>query len=103
MNSFRLIKDKNVGKVIFIVEGPKTEIYILKRILKDILNYNLVIKRNNKTRVEFFHSKINTHSKIYIINAEQSELVHISPGNEYIETLYVEKFNRNHKSVEIVR
>ena len=41
-------KDKNIGRVLFIVEGSKTEFSILKRIFCNILKYNYIAKKRNR-------------------------------------------------------
>jgi len=45
----KLNKDKRIGKVLFIVEGEKTEFLILRNIFTTIFDYQLETeKRNNK-------------------------------------------------------
>lgn len=39
--NIRLNKEKSIGKVLFIVEGGKTEPYLLHRIFCNILDYQL--------------------------------------------------------------
>lgn len=43
--TFNLNKEKNIGKVIYIVEGEDTEIQIIKTIFHKILGYDIIQKR----------------------------------------------------------
>lgn len=44
----KLNKDKNIGRVLFIVEGSQTEFSILKRIFCNLLGYDYIEKRRNR-------------------------------------------------------
>ena len=48
---------KSIGRVLFIVEGSKTEFAILRKIFCDILKYEYIEKRRN--RPDTFKSKNN--------------------------------------------
>lgn len=65
MSKMKLNFDANIGKVVFIVEGPKTEIYILKKILRKLFGYELVIKRNNHKSVELYETSGNILQNLY--------------------------------------
>ena len=77
--NFRFNSDKNIGKVLYIVEGEKREINLLGYIFKEILKYDEIIgiDRTGKTRIKYI-SKKNKNSKIYIINSEKSNIQSIS-------------------------
>ena len=70
---FRLNKEKNIGSVLYIVEGEKREINLLGYIFKEILEYDEVIgiDRTGKTRIKYI-SKENRNSKVFIINSEKN-------------------------------
>ena len=72
---FRLNKEKNIGSVLYIVEGEKREINLLGYIFKEILEYDEVIgiDRTGKTRIKYI-SKENRNSKVFIINSEKSNI-----------------------------
>ena len=53
-----LNKNKNVGNVLFIVEGDKSEFAILKHVFKHILNYSLITK-NRHSDFEQYKSTVN--------------------------------------------
>ncbi len=41
----KLIKNKRVGKILFIVEGSKHEFSLIKKIFEDLLGYQRIEKR----------------------------------------------------------
>lgn len=46
--SMELIKNKRIGKILFIVEGGKHEFNLIKKIFGDILGYKRIEKRRNR-------------------------------------------------------
>lgn len=59
-----LHKDKNIGKVLFIVEGSRTEPYIMTKLFTSILDYQLETKLREKGYKQY-NSKVNPDSKIF--------------------------------------
>ncbi|HOL92671.1 MAG TPA: hypothetical protein PK767_10545 [Clostridiales bacterium] len=51
----RINRDKSVRRVLFIVEGARTEFTLLRRIFCDVLNYEYIEKRRN--RASFFRNR----------------------------------------------
>ena len=76
---FKFNKDKNIGSVLYIVEGERREINLLGYIFKEILKYDEVIgiDRTGNERIKYI-SKENKNSKIFIINSEQSNIQSIA-------------------------
>ncbi len=72
-------KDKNIGNVIYIVEGERREIMLLGHIFSEILKYQEVIgiDRNGRERVKYI-SKENRNSKVFVINSEKSNIQSIT-------------------------
>ena len=72
---FRINPNKNIGKVLYIVEGEKTEIKLLGHIFKNILNYEKVISvdRRGKRRLKYV-SGTNKNSKVFICNSKESNI-----------------------------
>lgn len=69
----KLNKDKRIGKVLFIVEGEKTEFLILRNIFTTIFDYQLETeKRNNKYNI--YNKKDNPLSSIFVVNSKQSQI-----------------------------
>ena len=83
----KLNKDKRIGKVLFIVEGEKTEFLILRNIFTTIFDYQLETeKRNNKYNI--YNKKDNPLSSIFVVNSKQSQIESLN-DYEYLEKLYV--------------
>ena len=50
----KINREKRIGRVLFVVEGSRTEFVLLRRIFCDILGYSYLEKRRN--RPDFFVS-----------------------------------------------
>lgn len=88
-----LNKNKNIGNVLFIVEGDKSEFAILKHVFKHILNYSLITK-NRHSDFEQYKSTVNSHSTVAIINTKYSNIKYaVESGNEYLDSLYERLIN----------
>lgn len=84
-----LNKDKSIGKVLYIVEGPKTEKYLLWKIFTQIFDYQF----ESITRTYPYHkfnSKENPYSKIFVINAAESNIKNIKKDDEFLNNLFAE-------------
>lgn len=87
--NIRLNKEKSIGKVLYIVEGGKTEPYLLHRIFCNILDYQLeTILRDKGYRK--YNSKKNATSQVFVINAEESNIKYIDRDNEFLDKLFAE-------------
>ena len=84
-----LHKDKNIGKVLFIVEGSRTEPYIMTKLFTSILDYQLETKLREKGYKQY-NSKVNPDSKIFVINAQQSNIRFIEKDDGYLNNLFKE-------------
>ena len=82
-DNFRLNLNKNIGKVIYIVEGEKREINILKNIFTKVLKYNEVITSNRSGKIQCpkYVSNENRNSEIAIINSKYSNIFSIEDVN----------------------
>lgn len=78
--------DKSIGRVLFIVEGSRTEFVILRKIFCDILKYEYVEKRRNQP--DTFVSRNNSHSKVAVINTEESNITDITDSEAYLDRLF---------------
>lgn len=82
-------KDKKIGKVLFIVEGERTEPYILCRIFEKIFDYSYTrISREGKITYDVVSSKRHDLSQVFVVNAEDSNIDRIADGNEYLDNLF---------------
>ncbi len=84
-----LHKDKNIGKVLFIVEGARTEPYIMTKLFTGIFDYQLETKLRGKSYKQF-NSKVNPDSKIFVINTQQSNIQYIDKDDGYLNNLFKE-------------
>ena len=90
----RINKDKHIGRVLFIVEGSKTEFSILRKIFCNMLDYEYVEKRRNKPM--YFTHKGDKFSKVAVVNTRESNIRDISENTDFLnETFEVltEKYN----------
>lgn len=81
-------KGKSIGKVIFIVEGGRTEPFILHRIFTKIFDYQMEMEIRDKGYRKY-NSKDNPLSQVFVLNAEESNIKYIAKDNEYLNNLFV--------------
>lgn len=87
-------KHKHIGRVLFIVEGSKTEFSLLRRIFCNLLNYTYIEKRRN--RPDFFISLQDKYSKVAVINTYESNIKDISENEDFVSCItehLQEKYN----------
>lgn len=83
----RINKDKGIGTVIFIVEGQKFELSLLKVIFVDVLKYEYCSKKRGKKN--YYQKGKNPRSKVFVVNTSSSNLSSIEDV-DFIDNLYVE-------------
>lgn len=81
-----LNKQKNIGRVLFIVEGSKSEFVILRKIFCDILQYEYIEKRRNQP--DTFQSKNSSFSRVAVINTKESNIRDITENESYLDDLF---------------
>ena len=87
--------NKRIGKVLFIVEGIKTEIKILHKIFTNIFDYQYE-KLDRLDRYRPYNKKDNPLSSIFVINTEESNIKDIEDANGYLDNLFerlIDKYN----------
>ena len=82
----KLNKDKNIGRVLFIVEGSQTEFSILKRIFCNLLGYDYIEKR--RSRPTYFASTSDRFSKVGVVNTQESSIRDISENEAYLDDIF---------------
>lgn len=96
IKSLKINFKKNVGTILLIVEGAKTEIELFKRIFRDVLGYKVIAKSRNmsefKTYDEFVRPD-NANSRFIIINAKNSNIATIEKDKDYLNELYINLYN----------
>lgn len=86
-----LIKNKRIGKVLFIVEGSRHEFTLIKKIFGDILGYKRIEKRRNKAT--YYESRTDSHSVVAVINTRTSNIASINE-KDYLDAIYTELIER---------
>lgn len=81
MNNYKLDKSKNIGNVIFVVEGGRadtggTELRLLKRIFSNILDYEVHELRRGKD--EFIGYGKNPYSRVFALNLPKNQLTQLT-------------------------
>ena len=82
----KLNKDKHIGRVLFIVEGSRTEFSILRQIFCNLLGYSYIEKRRN--RPTYFESTNDRFSKVGVINTQESSIRDISENEVYLDEVF---------------
>lgn len=85
--NLKLNKNKSIGKVLFIVEGGKTEEYILRKIFTRIFDYEFNSILGDKPFKQY-NSKTNKESQVFVINAEESNIINIKKDNDFLNNLF---------------
>lgn len=80
-----LIKNKRIGKVLFIVEGGKHEFNLLKKIFVDVMGYTQIEKRRENAR--YYIRNAEKHSVIAVINTKTSNIESIT-DQEYLDSVF---------------
>ncbi len=84
-----LNKDKSIGKVLYIVEGGRTEPYILRKLFTKVFDYQLEMIIRDKGYHKY-NSKEHATSQVFVINAEESNIKNIDKDNEFLDNLFIE-------------
>ena len=74
---------KHIGRVLFIVEGSRTEFTLLRQIFCNLLGYSYLEKRRN--RPTFFVSQQDQYSQVAVINTKESNIRDISENDNYLD------------------
>lgn len=93
-----LNKNKNIGKVVYVVEGAKRELTLLNHIFTEIFDYSVVVAPRKDVPYLKYESKTNNFSKVFLVCAYESNIrfVENQKGQDYLNEVYkvlYEKFN----------
>lgn len=94
----KLIQNKSIGTVIYVVEGFVGEAELLKEIYHKILHYR-VVEYKNTNKICLYDGN-NRYSRIYIIPAEHSAIKKFKPKSDYFEKIYSRLSNEYNLDVE---
>ncbi len=94
----KINKNKSIGRVLFIVEGGRTEFSLFRRIFCNVLGYEYVEKRRDNA--SFFKNKNKSTSKIAVINTEESNISDICDKNAYLDKIFEKLISEYQFSVD---
>ncbi len=102
-----LNKNKRIGKVIFVVEGEKTECDLLSKIFTDIFDYQLEVE-NRKNEYKIYNKKNNPLSSIFVVNSKKPQInslkdTYLGKKDTYLENLFVKLQNEYKFPVDSAR
>ncbi len=88
--NIRLNKDKNIGKVVYVVEGEKRELNLLSHIFARIFDYNVVIAPKKEVPYIKYESKKNKLSRVFLVSAYDSNIGFAAnqEGQDYLNKVY---------------
>lgn len=84
----KLIPNKRIGKVLYLVEGDVDEISILEHIFKNVLGYSVVEYDKRHDNVRCFLNKNDKYSKVFIVPMKYSAISKIESSTEYVDFVY---------------
>lgn len=79
-----LVHNKRIGRVLFVVEGNKTEMDIIHRLFCEILGYSFVSKNRELTECKYINEK-DPFSVVYVLNSKNSNINSLSDYDELVE------------------
>jgi hypothetical protein len=85
----KLNPDKNIGQVVYIVEGERKEPALLQQVFTQVLDYTYIKHKRNEDRFkETYRSRKNPNSVVFAVNGKQSNLASIRTGRDYLDTVF---------------
>ncbi|WP_145333998.1 hypothetical protein [Paenibacillus xylanexedens] len=83
----KINKDKNIGKVLLIVEGERTEFYLLRKIFTQIFDYQYE-KMDRMRKYKKYNEKDGIHSSIFVINAKDPAISTIHTQEDFLDEIF---------------
>ncbi|WFR63304.1 hypothetical protein P9222_02560 [Paenibacillus amylolyticus] len=83
----KINKDKNIGKVLLIVEGESTEFYLLHKIFTRIFSYQYE-KMDRMMKYKKYNEQDGITSSIFVINARESAISTIVSQDEFLDEMF---------------
>ena len=87
-NNVVINKNKNIGKVIYIVEGDRKEINLLTHIFVNVFDYSVVNVKRKQEPIVKYESKTNKNSQVYVVASKESAIKSITTGQEYLDAVF---------------
>lgn len=83
----RINRDKNIGKVLLIVEGLHTEIYLLHKIFTRIFNFQFE-KLDRMSKYGKYNEQEGIQSSVFVINTKESAISFIDETDEFLDSMF---------------
>ncbi|CAH1201537.1 hypothetical protein PAECIP111893_01647 [Paenibacillus plantiphilus] len=83
----KINKDKNIGKVLLIVEGLRTEFYLLHKIFTRIFNFQYE-KLDRMLKYGKFNEQEGIQSSVFVINTKESAISFIKETDEFLDSMF---------------
>ncbi|HEU4962819.1 MAG TPA: hypothetical protein VFV52_03030 [Bacilli bacterium] len=80
-------RERNIGRVLFVVEGLKTEFHLLHRLFTRIFDFQYE-KLDRMDKYRKYNAKEKIASSVFVINTEESALQFVDDENEYLNRLF---------------
>lgn len=80
--------NKNIGNVIYIVEGDVDEPELIKDIYYNIFNYSIIKYNKNNNEIIELKQDNNKYSKVYIIPAKYSSISTLDINDNYFDEIF---------------
>ncbi|AET59039.1 hypothetical protein HPL003_11410 [Paenibacillus terrae HPL-003] len=87
MTTIKINKEKNIGKVLLIVEGLKTEFYLIHKLFTQIFDYQYE-SLNRMLKYKKSNSKEGIESSVFVINTEESAISFIDDSNDFLNNMF---------------
>lgn len=86
----KINNNKNIGKVIYVVEGVKDEPTLITYIFNKLFNYSVIKYNKNNNTITKLINENNKYSKVYIIPAKYSAISTLDLNDEYFDNVFEE-------------
>jgi hypothetical protein len=87
MKQIIINKQKNIGKVLLIVEGLTTEFYLMHKIFTRVFDYQYE-KLDRMLKYRKYNEKEGIQSSVFVINTEESAISFISDDNTFLNSMF---------------
>lgn len=83
----KINKDKNIGKVLLVVEGESTEFYLLHKIFTRVFSYQYE-KMDRMMKYRKYNEQDGINSSIFVINTRESAISTIISQDEFLDEIF---------------
>lgn len=81
-------KNKNIGKVLYVLEGEHPEFDLLIEIFQNVLGYEQIDMHMRIEKCVHFRHKENKYSNIFVIKSNRTDIKGIDLNDNYFDVLH---------------